>query len=248
MRTKIKMPDQRVLLFVLAALLIAAAAAMAFLLRQPSADVAADAAASGGENFRLVVDGGIYMPNENRSLVSTYRTEDTIRDALERSGIVSFDNEGRIDSVDDTELHSELMWVVKQNGQEIPESGFSTRIQPGDEILLYIEAPGNDGEPVNTLLISGGELNASLGGSYAHPYREGTMVRDVLKASGLVTMSENDRTIRLVKASPDTQEGYMTKPSERWVLKVNGKELNRERGFDMQLQPGDYVELTLEKL
>lgn len=247
MRTKIKMPDQRVLLFVLAVLLITAVAAMAVLLRQPSADMSADAQSSGSENFRLVVDGGIYMPNENRSLVSTYRTEDTIRDALERSGIVSFDNEGRIASVDDTELHSELVWVVKQNGKEIPESGFSTRIQPGDEIILYIEAPGSDGEPVNTLLISGGELNPSLGGSYAHPYKEGTMVRDVLKSSGLVTMSENDRMIRFVKSSPDMQEGYMTKLNERWVLKVNGKELNRERGLDMQLQPGDYVELTLEK-
>ncbi|WP_172250272.1 hypothetical protein [Saccharibacillus deserti] len=244
MRTKIKLPDQRVLLFVLAILLITAVAAMAVLLRSPSADTAAEEV--GSENFKLVVDGGIYMPNENRSLVSTYRKEDTIRDALERSSIVRFDNEGRIASVDDTELHSELNWAVKQNGKEIPESGFVTRIQPGDEIMLYIEAPGNGGKPVNTLLISGGEVNSSLGGSYAHPYKEGTMVRDVLKASGLVTLSENGRTIRFVQASPDSQEGYMTKPSERWVLKVNGKELN-DRGFDMQLQPGDYVELTLEK-
>lgn len=247
MRTKIKLPDQRVLLFVLAVLLVTAVAATAVLLRQPSADTTAEAEASSGENFRLVVDGGIYMPNENRSLISSYRAEDTIRDALERSGIIRFDNEGRIASVDDTELHSELVWSVKQNGKEIPGDDFSTRVQAGDEILLYIEAPGNDGAPVNTLLISGGELNPSLGGSYAHPYAEGTLVRDVLKASGLVTMSENDRNIRLVKANPDTQEGYMTKPRERWVLKVNGKELNPDRGFDMPLQPGDYVELTLER-
>ncbi|MCQ4085908.1 hypothetical protein [Saccharibacillus sp. JS10] len=247
MRTKIKLPDQRILLFVLAVLLIIAVAVTAVFLRQPSAGKKAEAEVSSGENFRLVVDGGIYMPNENRSLVSSYRTEDTIRDALERSGIVQFDNEGQITSVDDTELHSELFWAVKQNGKEIPRDQFSTRVAAGDEILLYVEAPGEDGEPVNTLLISGGELNASLNGSYAHPYKEGTMVRDVLKASGLVTMSDNDRAIRLVKANPDTEEGYMAKPREIWVLKVNGKELNRSRGLDMPLQPGDYVELTLER-
>ncbi|NGZ74147.1 hypothetical protein [Saccharibacillus alkalitolerans] len=248
MRTKIKLPDQRILLFVLAVLLVGAVATMAVMLRQQPADSAAEADADGGENFRLVVDGGIYMPDENRSLISNYRPEDTVRDALERSGIVKFDNEGRIASVDNTELHSELVWTVKQNGKALPESGFSTRLDPGDEILLYIEAPGTAGEPVNTLLISGGELSPSLSGSYAHPYTEGTVVRDVLKASGLVTMTENDRAIRLVKASPDAQAGYMTKPSENWVLKVNGKELISGRGLDMPLQPGDYVELTLERV
>ncbi len=249
MRTKIRLPDQRILLFVLAVLLVVAVAATALLVRHQDSGTAAsgDPETGSGQNFRLVVDGGIYMPNENRSLVSVYRTEDTIRDALERSGIVQFDNDGRIASVDDTELHSELVWAVKQNGKTVANNNYSLRVQPGDEILLYIEAPGNEGEPVNTLLISGGDEHPGLGGSYAHPYKEGTMVRDVLKASGLVTMSENDRVIRLVKPSPDAQEGYMTKPQERWVLKVNGKELNPDRGLDMQLQPGDYVELTLEK-
>ncbi|OWA37013.1 hypothetical protein B9G55_02755 [Saccharibacillus sp. O16] len=247
MRTKIKLPDQRILLFVLAVLLVIAVAAAALLVRQQDSLTADSSEAGSGQNFRLVVDGGIYMPNENRSLVSVYRTEDTIRDALERSGIVQFDNYGKIASVDETELHSELVWAVKKNGKAVPDNEYSTRVQPGDEILVYIEAPGNEGEPVNTLLISGGEEHPDLGGSYAHPYKEGNMVRDVLKASGLVTMSENDRTIRLVKASPDAQEGYATKPQERWVLKVNGKELNADRGLDMQLQPGDYVELTLEK-
>ncbi|GGN95596.1 hypothetical protein [Saccharibacillus kuerlensis] len=248
MQIKFKLPDQRILLFLLAVLLVAAVAfSAAVLFRQPTPDSAAEEAINSSENFRLVVDGGIYMPNENRSLVSTYRPEDTIRDALERSGIVKFDNEGRIASVDDAEVHSELKWAVKQNGKTLPESGFSTRVQPGDEILLYIEAPGNDGEPVNTLLISGGELNSTLSGSYAHPFTEGTTVLNVLKASGLVTMSENDRTIRLVKASPDLPKGYMTKPRERWVVKVNGKELKQQGGLDMLLQPGDYVELTLER-
>ncbi|MDO3409511.1 hypothetical protein QWJ34_07025 [Saccharibacillus sp. CPCC 101409] len=247
MRKTIRLPDRRILLYAAAILLVAAIAGAILLLRQPApgANTAADSDES--NNFRLVVDGGIYMPNENRSLVSTYRPEDTVRDALERSEIVRFDNEGRIAAVDDTELHSELVWSVKRNGKEVEESDFSSRIQPGDEILLAIEAPGSSDEPQNTLLISGGELNPALGGSYAHAYTEGTTVRNVLKESGLVTMSENDRAISQVRVDAKSKDSYMTKPRERWVLKVNGKELNQEAGFDMPLQPGDYVELALER-
>lgn len=77
----------------------------------------------------------------------------------------------------------------------------------------------------------------TLNRQYAGVYVQECTVRDVLKSSGIVRMSENNKFVVSV-------ENVTPRMNQRWVIMVNDKEL-MENGLDMKLNPRDAVKLEL---
>lgn len=80
-------------------------------------------------------------------------------------------------------------------------------------------------------------MEPNLNRQYAGIYVQECTVRDVLKSSGVVRLSENNKFVVAV-------ENVMPRTNQRWVIKVNDKEL-MENGLDMKLNPRDAVKLEL---
>ncbi|MNJ70717.1 hypothetical protein D3C77_671960 [compost metagenome] len=65
-------------------------------------------------------------------------------------------------------------------------------------------------------------------------------MRDLLRLSGIVNFNPSNKHIIAVN-------GHQPGVNERWVLKVNNKEL-RENGLEMRLKPQDNVQLELGRM
>ncbi|MGP3784650.1 hypothetical protein [Paenibacillus sp. 1A_MP2] len=104
-----------------------------------------------------------------------------------------------------------------------------------------MKAADNGGDDVayqTTLLkVSGGNIMPNLNRQYAGVYVQECTVRDVLKSSGIVRMSENNKFVVSV-------ENVIPRMNQRWMIMVNDKEL-MENGLDMKLNPRDAVKLEL---
>lgn len=87
--------------------------------------------------------------------------------------------------------------------------------------------------------LDGGSMKPDMTHSYVFPYTNNQSVRDVMAHSGFVKLTDN-------KMYVDTVQGYSPKSVEKWVVKVNGKELV-DSGLEMKLTPQDEVEIRLER-
>ena len=190
----------------------------------------------------VAIDGSTFLPDATKSIKRDFSEGMTLKKALYNSGLVDFTADGkRIQSVGEVSLDSSLIWAVKLNGKDIEPENWNTELHAKDEVIIYVKAADSGGEGVvyqTTLLkVSGGSVKPNLNRQYAGIYVQECTVRDVLKSSGVVRLSENNKFVVAV-------ENIMPRMNERWVIKVNDKEL-MENGLDMKLGPRDAVKLEL---
>jgi hypothetical protein len=190
----------------------------------------------------VAIDGSTFLPDATKSIKRDFSEGLTLKKALLNSGLVDFTADGkRIQSVGEVSLDSSLSWAVKLNGKDIAPEKWDTELHAKDEVIIYVKAADSGGEGVTyqtTLLkVSGGSVEPNLNRQYAGIYVQECTVRDVLKSSGVVRLSENNKFVVSV-------ENVMPRMNQRWVIKVNDKEL-MENGLDMKLNPRDAVKLEL---
>ena len=190
----------------------------------------------------VAVDGSTFLPDATKSIKRDFSEGLTLKKALLNSGLVDFTADGkRIQSVGEVSLDSSLSWAVKLNGKDIDPENWGMELHAKDEVIIYVKAADSTGEGVayqTTLLkISGGNIMPDLNRQYAGVYIQECTVRDVLKSSGIVRMSENNKYVVSV-------ENVVPRMNQRWVIMVNDKEL-MENGLDMKLNPRDAVKLQL---
>ncbi|MDR0269701.1 hypothetical protein [Paenibacillus sp.] len=167
----------------------------------------------------------------------------TISEGLKNSGIVTFTEDGSIRSISQVSLSPAFIWGLELNDKRLESDKLDTVLKENDEIGISIEPT----DPQNTvknmqysvLKLNGGTLQPSLSHTYILPYTETERVRDMLLNNDVVKLSSDKRMVQSVN-------GYVCKSAEKWVIKVNGKELG-ENGFDMMLSPQDEVEIKLDR-
>ncbi|WP_427050260.1 hypothetical protein [Paenibacillus sp. TC-CSREp1] len=191
------------------------------------------------------IDGSTFLPDATKSIKRDFSEGLTLKKALLNSGLVDFTADGkRIQSVGEVSLDSSLSWAVKLNGKDIQQENWDIELHAKDEVTIYVKAADSSGEGVvyqTTLLkVSGGSIKPNLKRQYAGIYVQECTVRDVLKSSGVVRMSENNKYVVAV-------ENVIPGMNERWVIMVNDKEL-MENGLDMKLSPRDAIKLELAKV
>lgn len=193
----------------------------------------------------VAIDGSTFLPDATKSIKRDFSEGLTLKKALLNSGLVDFTADGkRIQSVGEVSLDSSLTWAVKLNGKDIEQENWDIELHAKDEVTIYVKAADSGGDGVayqTTLLkVSGGSIKPSLKRQYAGIYVQECTVRDVLKSSGVVRMSENNKFVVAV-------ENVIPGMNERWVIMVNDKEL-MENGLDMKLSPRDAIKLELAKV
>ncbi|PYE51768.1 hypothetical protein HUB98_07005 [Paenibacillus barcinonensis] len=193
----------------------------------------------------VAIDGSTFLPDATKSIKRDFSEGLTLKKALLNSGLVDFTADGkRIQSVGEVSLDSSLSWAVKLNGKDIKQENWDIELHAKDEVTIYVKAADSGGDGVvyqTTLLkVSGGSVMPNLKRQYAGIYVQECTVRDVLKSSGVVRMSENNKYVVAV-------ENVIPRVNERWVIMVNNKEL-MENGLDMKLSPRDAVKLELAKV
>lgn len=190
----------------------------------------------------VAIDGSTFLPDATKSIKRDFSEGLTLKKALLNSGLVDFTADGsRIQSVGEVSLDSSLTWAVKLNGKDVEPENWDTELHAKDEVIIYVKAADGGGSSVayqTTLLkVSGGQDNPNLNRQYAGIYVQECTVRDVLKSSGVVRLSENNKFVVAV-------ENITPRMNQRWVIKVNDKEL-MENGLDMKLSPRDSIKLEL---
>lgn len=197
------------------------------------------------DDLTLKIDGSTLIPDVNSSLRFDYMEGLTVRQALESSQSIQLTNEGKgILSVGDVSLDSTLEWGVKLNKQDLKPAEWRTKLKKGDVILVYVKTVNSEADlteqgalilTVNKGLANGGERLY-----YVNRYEDNITVRDLLRMSGIVKFNLNNKRIIAVN-------GQQPGPHERWILKVNNKEL-MENGLEMRLKPHDNVQLELVRM
>ncbi|MED5017519.1 hypothetical protein P9847_09425 [Paenibacillus chibensis] len=184
-----------------------------------------------------------FSPDIIRDLEKYLQQGETIREGLKKSGIVSFADDGSIHSISQVSLSPAFVWGLELNKKKLGKDKLDTVLKDNDEIGISIEpthAKKQDNNLQYTVLkLNGGTIQPGLSHTYILPFNENESVRDILVSTDFIELTLNKRFIALVK-------GYSPKSIEKWVLKVNGKELV-ENGLDMKLAPQDEVEIRLER-
>ncbi|MEN1987449.1 MULTISPECIES: hypothetical protein [Paenibacillus] len=198
--------------------------------------------ADSANTITVAVDGSTFLPDATKSIKRDFSEGMTLKKALLNSGLVDFTADGkRIQSVGEVSLDASLSWAVKLNGEDVDPEHWDMELHAKDEVVIYVKAADSSNEGVayqTTLLkVSGGNILPSLNRQYAGVYVPECTVRDVLKSSGVVRLSENNKYVLSV-------ENVSPRMNQRWVIMVNDKEL-MDNGLDMKLNPRDAVKLEL---
>ncbi|GAF07235.1 hypothetical protein [Paenibacillus pini] len=168
----------------------------------------------------------------------------SINEGLRNSGIVDFDEAGNIETINHVSLATPFTWRLEINGKKMEASNFNTVLKTNDEIAISIQSTEQKKDDKSLkfiiLKLNGDSINRELNHSYVIPFVPEQSVRDIVKYNDLVELTANNKFI-------DTVRGYSPKAIEKWVIKVNGKELI-ENGLDMKLTPQDEVEILLERI
>ena len=189
----------------------------------------------------MIVEGGSFIPSLNQSLHFRYDEGMTVYEALDRVASLSKES-NQIISVGSIVLDDTLKWTVEKNNKEISADMWGQSIKDKDSLKLFVEAATpidtsqTDGSAV-TLKLSGGSDNSDLRLTMARLYDPTLTVRDLLISRDFVQLSDNKKYLQSI-------DGYTLRISERWVIKVNNKELV-EQGLDMILDPGDEVRVEI---
>ncbi len=189
---------------------------------------------------------GFFSPAVIQNLQQYLQQGVTVREGLKRSGIVGFSDNGSVLTISQVSLDPLFEWAFEINGQKLGKDNLDTVLQDHDEISINIQyadhkKDGKDAKaPEFTVLkLDGGSMKPDMTHSYVFPYTNNQSVRDVMAHSGFVKLTDN-------KMYVDTVQGYSPKSVEKWVVKVNGKELV-DSGLEMKLTPQDEVEIRLER-
>ncbi|MEC0089989.1 hypothetical protein [Paenibacillus macquariensis] len=135
-----------------------------------------------------------------------------------------------IQSIHGVTLDPSLRWAISINGDRIDAGDWDTKVNNNDVISISILFSGHV-KDVEIVIesVNGSRLQPELTHSYVSPYTQEVVIRNLLKQSGIVVLSDNSKTI-------STVQGYNPKANEKWILKVNNKLLNAN-GLDMKLKP-----------
>lgn len=189
----------------------------------------------------MIVEGGTFISSMNQSLHIRYDEGMTVYEALDRVASLSMET-NQILSVGSIVLDDTLQWKVEKNNKEISSDKWGQSIKDKDSLKLTIvpatpiDMSQTDGSAV-TLKLSGGSDNPDLRLTRARLYDPTLTVRDLLTSTDYVQLSDNKKYLQSI-------DGYTPRISERWVMKVNNKEL-AEHGLDMILDPGDEVRVEI---
>ncbi|WP_211745218.1 hypothetical protein [Paenibacillus sp. Marseille-Q4541] len=203
-------------------------------------DIGAAEEGTPGEVTMDVV-GGSFVPSINQSLQIRYDEGLTIYEVLDRVAGLSKET-NQIISVGSIILDDTLKWKVKRNDKEVSNDEWGQSLNDKDSIELSIvpatpiDTSQKDGSAV-TLMLNGGPNNPDLRTTIARLYDPTLTVRDLLMSTDSVQLSDNQKYLQSI-------EGYTPRISEKWVMKVNNKELV-EQGLDMILNPGDKVQVEI---
>ncbi|OAB32766.1 hypothetical protein PMSD_17525 [Paenibacillus macquariensis subsp. defensor] len=190
----------------------------------------------------IAVTGNLLSSSEIQRLESNILPGLSIRDALVNSEIIELTQQGmqgtNIQSIHGVTLDPSLRWAISINGDRIDDGDWDTKVNNNDVISISILSSGHV-KDVEIVIVSvnGSRLQPELTHSYVSPYTHEVVIRNLLKQSGIVVLSDNSKTIRTV-------QGYNPKANEKWILKVNNKLLNAN-GLDMKLKPQDEVTMEL---
>jgi len=187
----------------------------------------------------IAVTGNLLSKSEVQRLEGNILPSLSIRESLVNSGIIELTQQGtNIQSIHGVTLDPNLHWAISINGDRIDGDDWDTKVNNNDVISIYILSSEHV-KDVEIVIVSvnGGRLQPELTHSYVSPYTHEVVIRDLLKQSGIVVLSDNSKTIKKV-------QGYSPKVNEKWILKVNNKLLNAN-GMDMKLKPQDEVTIEL---
>ncbi|WP_149466368.1 hypothetical protein [Paenibacillus antarcticus] len=187
----------------------------------------------------IVVMGNLLSKSEVQRLESSILPNLSIRESLVNSGLIELTQQGtNIHSIQGVTLDSNLHWAISINGDRIDSEDWDAKVNNNDVISIYILS-SDHAKDVEIVIVSvnGGRLQPELTHSYVSPYTHEVVIRDLLKQSGIVVLSDNSKTIKKVQE-------YSPKMNEKWILKVNNKLLNAN-GMDMKLKPQDEVTIEL---
>lgn len=189
----------------------------------------------------MIVDGGSFVPAINQSLHIRYDEDMTIYEVLSRVASLSKEN-NQIVSAGSIVLHDTLQWEVERNGKKMEPGLWGQKIKDQDTVTLSIvpatpiDTSHKDGSAI-VLKLHGGSNNFDLRLTLARLYDPTMTVRDVLISADEVQLTDNQKYLESI-------HGYTPRISERWVIKVNNKEIVAQ-GLDMTLDPGDEVRVEI---
>ncbi|AJS57906.1 hypothetical protein [Paenibacillus sp. IHBB 10380] len=198
--------------------------------------------ASNSSGISINMEGNLIPPNAIKQLEQSLIPGVSIKDALTASGVVTISSEGHhIESVIDVSLDPGLEWSVEVNGNNLDKENWDNRLQAEDNIRIAVQfidgSKSGDTRSVVIFTVNGGIVQPNISHSYINPYLEEQSIRELLRTTGIVVLSDNGKIILMVN-------GYSPKASEKWIVKVNNKTL-LENGLDMKLQPQDEVKIEL---
>ncbi|OKP84155.1 hypothetical protein A3842_07935 [Paenibacillus sp. P3E] len=195
------------------------------------------AAGNAGPGFSVRVGDSELAGSAGRQLSEAYTDGVTLIELLKNSGVATFADDGyKILAVNKVSLSPEWSWEIQLNGKK--NTDWNSRVDRGDTIVAEAvpAASGAELQPV-IFTVNGGSEQPQMTHSYVLPYTEDLSVRGVLKTSGMVQLSEDNKTIISIM-------DYKPLSNEAWMLKVNGKQL-LDTGIDMKLRPQDTLEVVL---
>jgi len=206
-----------------------------------SKDLAGVASGEGFSPILISEKDDFFSPDTIRDIEKYLEQGISIRECLKKSGIVTFAEDGSILSISQVSLSSAFAWGIELNDKKLGKDKLDTVLKENDELGISIEPTDPKAKEVkySVLKINGGTIQPSISHTYILPYAENENVRDILMGTDFVELTVNKRMVHSVK-------GYVSKSVEKWVIKVNGKEL-AEDGFDMKLSPRDEVEIKLDR-
>ncbi|MDR9852743.1 hypothetical protein RJP21_03880 [Paenibacillus sp. VCA1] len=206
-----------------------------------SKDAAAVASGEGFSPILISEKDDFFSQDTIRDLEKYLEQGVTIREGLKNSGIVTFADDGSIHSISQVSLSPAFTWGIELNDKKLGKDKLDTVLKENDELGISIEPtdPKTKEVQYSVLKINGGTIMPSISHTYILPYAENENVRDMLTSTDFIELTLNKRMVHSIK-------GYVSKAVEKWVIKVNGKELT-EDGFDMRLSPLDEVEIKLDR-
>ncbi|WP_249899787.1 hypothetical protein [Paenibacillus sp. PK3_47] len=195
------------------------------------------AAAAAGPAFSLVIGDNDLTGSAGRQLSEAYIQGITLGELLESSGVAEFSEDGeRMVTVNGVSLSPEMVWEIQAGGKTV--TNWNSVIMRDQTIVISAKrTEGKDPLQPVILKVSGGSGQPELTHAYVYSFADELTVRSLLKSSGIVGLSENNKRILTVN-------DYSPLTSEEWKLKVNDKGL-LSTGIDMKLRPQDTLELSL---
>ncbi len=187
----------------------------------------------------IVVEGSFLSSSDIQRLEGNIVPGLSIREAVVNSGVIELTPAATsIQSIHGVTLAPTLYWAISINGDRLDADDWDTKVKNNDVISINVLSSHNSMHvDIIIVTVNGGRLQPELTNSFVSPYTNEVVIRELLKQSGIVVLSDNSKAIKMV-------QGYSPKINEKWVLKVNNKLLNAN-GMDMKLQSEDEVKIEL---